>query len=881
MFATVLAAGAPTVVAQPTANPILFVTQVPIRPDFATIGSTFANHRSDVGSAARGGDLWIRYGDGSIENLTAAAGFGSSDPDGFQGVDAIAVRDPAMHWDGTKAIFSMVVGGASRQYEVLTHVWQLYEITGLGSTETPVITRVANQPDAFNNVMPAYGTDDRILFISDRTRAGESHLYPQLDEYERTPTNTGLWSLDPSSGELRLLNHAPSGDFHPIIDSFGRVVFTQWDHLQRDQLADGDAHLGTGQGCDGGTNYGSVTFSSEAVEASFSTDLTEDFPEPRSCRTDLLAGTGLYGVRFNHFFPWTIREDGTEGEVLNHLGRHELHHYLAAARTDDANVVEYYGQYPRVNPNAIENFFHIAEDPMVPGRYLGIEAPEFQTHSAGQLVVINAPPNLAAEDVVVEYLTHPDTSGVGATPNHSGHYREPLPLADGQLVAVHTAETRAEATSGGPHDSRYDFRLKLLGSGPDGYLRADVVLTSGITKSIAYWTPDVFVEFSGTLWELNPVEVRPRPRPVVEPLALPSPEQAMFDAAGVALAELRAYLEANELALVVSRDVTARDDLDLQQPVNLRVPDGVESISLPGRVYDVEYMQFFQADSLRAAVRPSSGVLRPGRRILPRVLHDPVAIAANPPVSGPPGSVVLGRDGSMAAFVPARRALTWQLTDPVGEGVVRERYWLTFQPGEVRVCANCHGLSDTDQLDRATPVNAPQALFDLLQFWKDGPQPVCEDAAPLERGRLTMRGSRFQVRFSGQAVIPKPWIGVDPPANGVRFVIPGAVDATVPGGLRGGESRSGWSVNRVGNRWTYRDNAGIHGGVTKVVLRDLSARRDGLLSWTIQVRGADRILPAPGAVETAIVFGADGECASRRWSEPGACAARTNRLLCR
>ena len=38
----------------------------------------------------------------------------------------------------------------------------------------------------------------------------------------------------------------------------------------------------------------------------------------------------------------------------------------------------------------------------------------------------------------------------------------------------------------------------------------------------------------------------------------------------------------------------------------------------------------------------------------------------------------------MAAFVPARRAMTWQLTDPAGAPVVRERYWLTFQPGEIR-----------------------------------------------------------------------------------------------------------------------------------------------------------------------------------------------------
>src|SRR5262245_43316256 len=80
--------------------PILFVTQVPVASDFTTIGSTFGNQHADVQSAARGGDLWILYPDGTLKNLTKAAGYGSTAPDGFQGADAIAVRDPAVDWEG-------------------------------------------------------------------------------------------------------------------------------------------------------------------------------------------------------------------------------------------------------------------------------------------------------------------------------------------------------------------------------------------------------------------------------------------------------------------------------------------------------------------------------------------------------------------------------------------------------------------------------------------------------------------------------------------------------------------------------------------------------------------------------------------------------------
>ncbi len=94
--------------------PILFVTQLPIAADFTTIGSTFGNHHADLRSVGRGGDLWILYPDGTLKNLTQAAGYGSTAPDGFQGADAIAVRDPAVDWEGQKALFSMVIGAPAR-----------------------------------------------------------------------------------------------------------------------------------------------------------------------------------------------------------------------------------------------------------------------------------------------------------------------------------------------------------------------------------------------------------------------------------------------------------------------------------------------------------------------------------------------------------------------------------------------------------------------------------------------------------------------------------------------------------------------------------------------------------------------------------------------
>ncbi|HRC86735.1 MAG TPA: hypothetical protein PK413_14100, partial [Thermoanaerobaculia bacterium] len=95
------------------------------------------------------------------------------------------------------------------------------------------------------------------------------------------------------------------------------------------------------------------------------------------------------------------------------------------------------------------------------------------------------------------------------------------------------------------------------------------------------------------------------------------------------------------------------------------------------------------------------------------------ALGANPPdPGGPAGSTAVALDGSVAAFVPARRALSWQLVSPTGTPVVRERYWLGFQPGELRACDGCHGVNSTNQAGGPAATNAPQALQQLLQHWK-------------------------------------------------------------------------------------------------------------------------------------------------------------------
>jgi len=731
LLCPLLAAAGPT-------NALLFVTQVPVPEDFTTIGSTFGNQSPAMAACGRGGDLYIRYPDGTLKNLTRAAGYGQWGP---QTTNAIAVRQPCVHWGGTKAVFSMVIGAPGRQFDYSdTGVWQLYEITNFTrAQDVPRITKVTNQPASFNNLSPIYGSDDRIIFTSDRPRNGEAQLYPQLDEYEEAPTVTGLWSLQPTNGDLCLINHTPSGAFSPVLDRAGRIVFSRWDHLQRDQQADSDWYYGQ-------VTYGCFNWSDESAQSVATTNQAEVYPEPRPGRTDLLAGTGLAGHVFNQFFPWAINQDGTDEETLNHVGRHELGgSYANAAYTNDPNLQDLYDFAGHYNTNTIDNFLMPREDPNTPGLFLGIDAPEFGTHSGGQIVSLTGATNLNAFNMRVNYLTPRSTrvyasSPTNVPPDHTGFYRNPLMTSDGYLIAAHTPYTQyASGNTGSPGypATPYDFRLKLL-TFTNGFYAPGTPLTPGLTNRAAYWTPDILVTQTNQLWELDPVEVIARPAPLPYEVPIPEPELAAFAAAQVDVEVFRNYLRVHQLALIVSRDVTTRDHADQQQPFNLQVAGtGHQTVGATGKIYEVAWLQIFQADQLRSLNYGNPATPRPGRRVLAQHLHDPAA--DNPPTAAT-ASVRVGPDGSTAALVPARRALSWQLTDTNGVGVVRERYWLTFAPGEIRTCTSCHGINLTTQAGLPAPTNTPQALIRLLGYWRTN--------SNLQAGIVTNQGTNhFQVTF--------------------------------------------------------------------------------------------------------------------------------------
>jgi Hydrazine synthase alpha subunit middle domain len=680
-------------VVQAVTNPILFVTQVPtIGGDvFGSITSTFANHIPTIDRVVRGGDLMIRYPDGSLRNLTREAGFGESAE--RQLSRAIAVRDPSVHWSGTKALFSMLVGAATRQYEEPNATWQLYEVTGIGQGQTAAITKVQGQP-AYNNIAPLYDTNDNVLFISDAPRDGSAHLYPQLDEYEGTPTTSGLWRLDATTRTTNILNHSPSGLFSPSLDSFGRVIFTRWDHLNREGRVDGpDDPLQA------------YVYASEQQNAPRIPNSEITFPEPREASVSPSYGN-VSGFVFNFFTPWEINQDGTGELTLNHIGRQEIsQNNLTRSFVDDTNLIDQSDTALFANRRFVQissGLFQIKEEPANPGNYLAVHAREFLSMASGPIVRFNGAPSANAEQMAITDVT-PAEPQSGAMPG--GRFRDPLPLRNGELIAVHT-----DSASVNPN---IQFRLKTVVQDTNGLKKAGVALTSGITRRVSWWTTATLATYDGPLWELQPVEVVARARPVARTTSTAAIEQQVIAEEAVNEAELRDWLTANNLALIVTRNQTSRDRNDKQQPYNLQVKNGVKTVGNNGRLYDIAHYQILQGEATLSYAYDRS--FYPGRRIVPRPSSNDKNLANG---SGPVRSVKIAPDGSTAAFVPARRALTWQTTDEAGEPIVRERLWTTMQPGEIRTCAGCHGENTRNQAGALAPVNKPQALRSLLQYWK-------------------------------------------------------------------------------------------------------------------------------------------------------------------
>ncbi len=803
LLSSLLFAG--SVFAAAPSNPILYVTQVPL-PDEYILPSTGAAHTiknermsivsamqvplGDTEHAGRGGALWIRYPSAlnatNPRNLTAAAGYGGAvDPNSnatnFQGANSIAVQHPHVHWNGAKAVFSMVVGAPTSAADTTQFRWQLYEITNFAAGQTPVITYVAGQPANYNNMQACYDTQDRLIFVSDAPHGMMASIYPQLDQYNALPCNTGLWRLDRTKtpAEVKQIIHTPSGAFTPFVDSTGRVMFVQWDHLSRDVFASYDREVigTTPQSFNGNGTFdsetGSIFTRGTAGTIGTSNYTTFNFfPEPRNFDVPALTALGTYfngtatvpilnGLAVNQFFPWECREDGSEHETDRHVGRHELGGTapLRASFKDDANLLTATFSHPTAL-----NFFHLTESPTSPGTSYGINSSEAGTHTSGPIVSYVSSAAVNPANMAPTYVT-PGLPGTPQPWTTQDVYRSPVPLANGSLLAVHSTMTQNDTNTGtaAAPRSNFAFRLRALTSNGTNMIPDSTITFTNPQNvtNIQYYAYGALVTYDAAkLWELDPVEVVSRNRPAQLTSPIAAVEQSVFDEEKVHAPTYQNYLRTNNLALVTGRDVTRRDAADKQQPYNLKVSWsatqtlGAVIPSVPQKIYDVGWMQIFQADAIRAYTHDGTNpaaLPAPGRRLMPVPLHGQPLSEMPVTPGAPAGAVKIADDGSWAAVLPAGRSLTWHMLDGTGaKSQVKERVEVTFAPGEVRTCAVCHGVNSLDQAGNlGVPSNKPAALRPLLQFWRGNHPPgTVQHTAPTatvlkNAGSVTLNVSRI------------------------------------------------------------------------------------------------------------------------------------------
>lgn len=132
---------------------------------------------------------------------------------------------------------------------------------------------------------------------------------------------------------------------------------------------------------------------------------------------------------------------------------------------------------------------------------------------------------------------------------------------------------------------------------------------------------------------------------------------------------------------------------------------------------------------------------------------------------------------------------------------------------------------------------------------------------------------------------------LDPVATGVHVVVADAsgaraLDVLVPPGAYSAATRQGWRVSPDGRRWRYTSRAASPpGGITSVVVQDLSKKTPGLVRFTVKgARGSYAVDQSALPLEALLVLdpptAATGQCAAATFGA-NACRATGGAVVCR
>ena len=192
---------------------IVFAVRVPGRDHWYV---TFGNYADDSETPAKAlgfkfqdGVYW-GYGEGGrlcrLNLRTGDLKVLLDDPQG-------GVRDPQVHYDGKKILFSYRKGG--------THPFHLYEINADGSG----LKQLTDGPD--DDIEPTYCPDGSIVFCSSRCRRFVNCWYTRV---------AALYRCDADGRNVRMLSSNNDHDNTPWVLPDGRILYMRWEYVDRSQV---------------------------------------------------------------------------------------------------------------------------------------------------------------------------------------------------------------------------------------------------------------------------------------------------------------------------------------------------------------------------------------------------------------------------------------------------------------------------------------------------------------------------------------------------------------------------------------------------------------------------------------------------------------------
>ncbi|HEY8517299.1 MAG TPA: right-handed parallel beta-helix repeat-containing protein [Candidatus Binatia bacterium] len=176
---------------------------------------------------------------------------------------------------------------------------------------------------------------------------------------------------------------------------------------------------------------------------------------------------------------------------------------------------------------------------------------------------------------------------------------------------------------------------------------------------------------------------------------------------------------------------------------------------------------------------------------------------------------------------------------------------------------------------------------------------TCNDGGVVARPSLALRRlgtppGDDTLLLRGDVTLPHPFTpALDPAATGVHLVIEDAsgtraIDVLVPGGAYDPATRAGWKVAPNGRTWRYVNRGATPpGGITSIVLKDLSRQAPGRIRFTIRgARGAYAVDQSALPLEALVVLdpptAETGQCGRLQFAAPaGSCRGNGRSVVCR